>query len=457
MYLDYYTISSDTIAAIATPPGEGGIAIIRLSGNRAISIANQLFSKTINHLPSHTMHFGKFLNHSRRVIDTGLLCIMHSPNSYTGEDIVELHCHGNTLIAETILMRAIELGARLANPGEFTFRAFKNGKMDLTQAESVQNLISAKSARALQTAQMQLQGHLSKHIDSFKQGILKIAAHIEAWIDYPEENLDPLTLQSIQFTITNIQSKLQDLIDRFNDGDKLFTGYWICLIGSPNVGKSSLMNTLLKKDRVIVTDIPGTTRDLIEEEFMLGSLYCKLIDTAGLRDTEDTIEKAGIVKTKEVLSNADLILFILDASRDLSQEEKAILSELPMSSTLIIWNKIDLVDPSITSPDMPKDIIPISAIQGLHIDTLQIAMQKKLEKNLPAKDEIVITKKRHMHALQKVIYALHQVETSLNANQSPELIASDLRESLEHLNTFSGGNVSEEILESIFSTFCVGK
>lgn len=457
MYSDHLMISTDTIAAIATPAGEGGIAIIRLSGNKSIPIATQIFSKKIDHLPSHTMHFGKFLDGSRQVIDTGLIAIMHSPNSYTGEDIIELHCHGNTIIAETILMRATELGARLAHPGEFTFRAFKNGKMDLAQAESVQSVISAKSVLALQTAQMQLQGHLSSHINTLKQGLLQMAAHIEAWIDYPEENLDPLTLQSMQMTITNIQNKIKHLIERFNDGDKLFTGYRICLIGSPNVGKSSLMNALLKKDRVIVTDIPGTTRDLIEEDLILGSLYCKLIDTAGLRDTEDTIEKAGIIKTKEILSAADLILFLLDASREVSEEEREILSELPLSSTLIIWNKIDLVDPSITCPDMPDGIIPISAMQGLHIDTLQTAIQKKLQKNLPAKDEIVITKKRHLHSLQKVLDALNRVQISLSASQSPELIASDLRESLEHLNTFSGGNVSEEILESIFSTFCVGK
>ena len=304
---------------------------------------------------------------------------------------------------------------------------------------------------------MQLQGHLSKHINIFKQEILQVTAHIEAWIDYPEENLDPLILQSIQLTITTVQSKIQYLIDRFNDGDRLFTGYRICLVGSPNVGKSSLMNTLLKKDRVIVTDIPGTTRDLIQEDFMLGSLYCKLIDTAGLRDTHDIIEKAGISKTEEVLSTADLILFMLDASREVSQEERNILSKLPMSSTLIVWNKIDLVDSSITSPDMPKDIIPISAIQGLHLDVLQIAMQKKLQQKLPPKDEIIITKKRHMYALQKVIHILDQVQLGLKTNQSPELIASDLRESLEQLYVFSGGNVSEEILQSIFSTFCVGK
>lgn len=457
MYLDYCTISVDTIVAVATPPGEGGIAIVRLSGNKAISTATHLFSKPIEHLPSHTIHYGRFQDKFGRTIDKGLLCIMHSPNSYTGEDVVELHCHGNPLIAETILMRAIELGARLAEPGEFTFRAFKNGKMDLAQAESVQTLISAKSTLALEAAQMQLQGHLSNHINAFKQEILKITALIEAWIDYPEEQLDSLTLQSIQSTMVTIREKIQYLIDRFHDGDRLFTGYRICLVGSPNVGKSSLMNALLKKDRVIVTDIPGTTRDLIEEDFMLGSLYCKLMDTAGLRETEDRIEKAGIIKTEEVLSSADLIVFLLDASREVSKEEKIMLSKLPMTSTLIVWNKIDLVDSSITFPDMPEDVIPISVMEKLHIDTLQIAMQKKLQKNLPAKDEIIITKKRHMVALQNVISALDKVQAGFTTNLSPELIASDLREALEQLNTFSGGNVSEQILESIFSTFCVGK
>ena len=383
------------------------------------------------------------------------MCIRDS--SYTGEDVIEFHCHGNTIIAETILMRAIELGARIAHPGEFTFRAFKNGKMDLAQAESVQSVISAKSSLALQAAQTQLEGHLSNHINNFKKELLKISAHIEVWIDYPEEDLDPILIRSIQTEITNIQSKIKQLIDRFNDGDKLFTGYRICLIGSPNVGKSSLMNALLKKNRVIVTDIAGTTRDVIEEELILGSLYCKLIDTAGLRDTNDTIEKAGIIKTKETLDNADLILFLLDASREISHEERELLSGLPISSTLIVWNKIDLVDPSVISLDMPHRIIPISAMKGLHLDSLQEAIQCKLQKNPLDKDEIIITKKRHLSALQKTLLALNQIQKSLSDERSPELIASDLREALECLSTFFGDNVSEDILENIFSTFCVGK
>lgn len=457
MYSDNFMTSIDTIAAIATPPGEGGIAIVRLSGSKSISIANQIFSKQIAQLPSHTLYFGKFLDSSRQVIDTGLTAIMRAPNSYTGEDIIEFHCHGNTIIAETILMRSIELGARIAHPGEFTFRAFKNGKMDLAQAESVQSVISAKSNLALQAAQTQLQGHLSNHISNFKKDLLKLAAHIEVWIDYPEEDLDPMIIRSIQAVITNVKVKITQLIDRFNDGDKLFTGYRICLVGSPNVGKSSLMNALLKKNRVIVTDIAGTTRDIIEEELNLGSLYCKLIDTAGLRDTNDTIEKAGIIKTKEALADADLILFLLDASREISSEEREILSELPISSTLIIWNKIDLVDPSVICPDMPDGIIPISAMKGLHIDSLQEAIQCKLQKNPLAKDEIIITKKRHLAALQKTSIALDRVQKSLIDERAPELIASDLREALEHLSTFFGDNVSEDILENIFSTFCVGK
>ena len=221
--------------------------------------------------------------------------------------------------------------------------------------------------------------------------------------------------------------------------------------------RSSLMNALLKKNRVIVTDIAGTTRDVIEEELILGSLYCKLIDTAGLRDTNDTIEKAGIIKTKETLDNADLILFLLDASREISHEERELLSGLPISSTLIVWNKIDLVDPSVISLDMPHRIIPISAMKGLHLDSLQEAIQCKLQKNPLDKDEIIITKKRHLSALQKTLLALNQIQKSLSDERSPELIASDLREALECLSTFFGDNVSEDILENIFSTFCVGK
>jgi len=456
-FAENFIYNEDTIVAIATPPGEGGIAIIRLSGKDAIQIANTIFSKEITSLPSHTVHCGKFRMRTGAHIDAGLLLIMRAPSSYTGEDIVELHCHGNMVISETILGQIIKSGARLAKPGEFTFRAFRNGKIDLTQAEAVQETIGAKNQLALQAAQQHLEGVLSSKIHLLYQDLLHIAAHIEAWIDYPEEDLEIHTLQGLQKTLKKVQVSLRKLEQTFEEGRFFATGYRLCLLGSPNVGKSSLMNTLVERDRSIVTAIPGTTRDLIEEELRIGDIHCRLIDTAGVRSTEEVIEKEGIRKAREAAAQSDLLLLVLDASRELEEEEIRLLTTLPKEKTIIVWNKIDIAVPSSFAFDF-QEIIALSAIESLHIDRLKAAIQRMIKKCFrTSQEEVFITQKRHHEILDKTLHALHQAQEGLHQSLSPEFISWHIREALLYLNSFFGGNVSEDILQEIFSKFCVGK
>ncbi|GAB4192230.1 MAG: tRNA uridine-5-carboxymethylaminomethyl(34) synthesis GTPase MnmE [Simkaniaceae bacterium] len=456
---EFFSHSEDCIAAIATPPGEGGIAIVRLSGKGALQIANRMFSGPVLSYQSHTVHFGKFLGAGDMPIDEGLLIPMKAPNSFTGEDVVEFHCHGGSLISEKILSRALSLGARMAKPGEFTFRAFKNSKLDLTQAEAVQEAIAAKSTLALNAAQMHLEGRLSKKIRYFQQELTDAAATIEAWVDYPEEDLELETMQALLQKINAVQNALADLSRTFEDGQFLSTGYRLCLIGAPNVGKSSLMNILLGKDRAIVTDIAGTTRDLLEEDIRIGDLHFRLVDTAGIRETEEVIEREGIRRSKEAAEKADAVLLILDAAKGISVEEKNLIAALPPEKTLAVWNKVDISPPNSRSFHLPLvHQAEISALHQTGIEALKRQITALVQKNPSlSKEEVLITKRRHFEALSHAMEALERAKESLNTAASPEFIAIDLREALNYLSTIIGTNVSEDILSAIFSKFCVGK
>ena len=284
-------VPGDTIAAIATPPGEGGVAVIRISGNEALNVAEKVFSGPVRSYKTHTAHFGKILDSEGNSVDEVLALIMLGPRSYTGEDTVEIHCHGGSLITRNVLDTILKAGARAAQPGEFTFKAFINGKLDLAQAEAVQTLISAKNALAVKMAEQQLQGKVSKHIASFQMKLVDIAAILEAWVDFPEEDLEFATMDEVIATLTEIKQHMEQLAVTFHDGKIVSSGIALCLSGPPNVGKSSLMNALLGKERAIVTDIPGTTRDLLEEEMKLGNLHFRLIDTAGIRETQEIVRE----------------------------------------------------------------------------------------------------------------------------------------------------------------------
>jgi len=443
----------DTIAALATPAGEGAIAVIRISGTRALDVAQEIFLGPVKSYKTHTAHYGKIVSAKGDTIDSVLLLVMKGPRSYTGEDTVEISCHGGSLIVRRVLERIFEAGARPARAGEFSLQAFLNGKIDLAQAEAVQQLIASKSEIALENAEKQLAGDLSKKIKAFQNDLADIAAILEAWVDFPEEGLEFAHFDDLVQRLERILSPMKKLANTFHEGKILHEGICLCLLGAPNVGKSSLMNALLGKERAIVTEIAGTTRDLLEEDLRLSGLHFRLIDTAGVRQTEEIVEQEGIRRSKQAMQEADLILLLLDASRELQSEDLELLELAPKDKTIVVWNKIDLSPAS-------KQIegIAISAKERIGLDALKEAIDRTIWKvGPPSKDEIAITKLRHKEALEKAIDSIQTVVDGLNARVSAEFVASDMRYALNELGTIIGTNVGEDILTSIFSQFCLGK
>jgi tRNA modification GTPase len=446
-------MNNDHIAAIATAPGEGAIAVIRISGPNAFDVAEQIFSRPIKNFKTHTAHYGNILKADGTHLDSVLLLVMKGPNSYTGEDSIEISCHGGQLVTRRVLERIYEAGARPAQPGEFSLRAYLKGKIDLAQAEAVQELIAAKSELALENAEKQLEGALSNKISTFQKELTEVAAILEAWVDFPEEGLEFATMEEIIATLESICQRMQKLQSTFHDGKALHDGLSLCLLGSPNVGKSSLMNALLGKDRAIVTPIAGTTRDLLEEDLRLGQLHFKLIDTAGIRKTAEIVEKEGIRRSQKAMQEADLILLVLDASRPIDQNDRELLQIAPHEKTIVIWNKIDLGHPPEKIPS-----VEISAKQKIGLDELKAAIEKIIwKKGPPSKEEVLITKLRHHQALTHAISACQAVIKGLKSGISAEFVASDTRAALGELGKIIGTNVTEDILTSIFSKFCLGK
>lgn len=454
--MDYHNTpyhSHDTIAAVATAPGEGGVALIRISGTKAIAIAKQLFSGPVETFESHKLHFGKILNAQGETMDEGLVVVMKAPRSYTGEETVEFHCHGGSLITRHILQAIFEKGARPAGPGEFTYRAFLNGKIDLAQAEAVQQVIGAKNEQALQTAQRQLEGLLSLRIREFQKELLDIAAVLEAWVDFPEEDLEFLSIEEILLKLEKVIASIKKLAASFTSGKILQEGLSLCLIGLPNVGKSSLMNALLEKDRSIVTAIPGTTRDVIEDELHFGGLHFKIRDTAGVRHAHEEIEKEGIKRTYKAIQEADLILMITDLSREFSEEEERMIEQLPLEKTIRVGNKVDLC-----KTPLPQNGIAVSARERIGIELLKEEIQRRVILGFfTSKEELVITHLRHKVALEKAAHALDSIVRGLKEKVSAEFLSSDMRFALQNLSSILGMDITEDILSAIFSKFCVGK
>jgi tRNA modification GTPase len=447
---------SDTIAACATAPGVGAISVIRISGERALDIAATIFSGPVKSYQTHTAHYGQIKDAEGHPIDSVLLLVMKGPRSYTGEDSVEISCHGGNLITRRVLERIFEAGARPAEPGEFSSRAYLNGKLDLAQAEAVQELIASKSEIALQNAEKQLSGRLSKTIAVFQAELTQITAILEAWVDFPEEGLEFASFDALIAQLRDIAGQISRLAATFHEGKMLNTGVALCLLGAPNVGKSSLMNALLGKERAIVTDIAGTTRDLLEEDLQLSGLHFRLIDTAGIRETEEVIEQEGIRRSKLAMQEADLILLVLDASRALNGQDKALLDAVPRAKTVLVWNKIDQASPLETIEWQTK--VHISAKERVGLDELRTAIDKILwQKGPPTREEMTITKLRHRNALLNAQVSIEAVIVGLSSRISAEFVASDMRNALNELGTIIGTNVTEDILTSIFSQFCLGK
>jgi len=452
----------DTIAAISTPLGEGGIGIIRVSGSQAVAIAEQIFRKNRNGgLSSHRFYYGTIVESATgEVLDEVMLVVMRAPRSYTREDVAEIHCHGGYLLVQKVLALVIGQGARLAQPGEFTQRAFLNGRIDLLQAEAVIDLIRGKTDAALTLAQHQRQGLLSQRIVSVKQDVLYGLALVEAYIDFPEEDLGAAAGEEIGQFVGKALAQIEALLAGFDEGRVLREGVAVLIAGKPNVGKSSLLNTLLQEQRVIVTSVPGTTRDIIEEIVNINGLPVRMLDTAGIRASEDIVEQEGVRRTIEQIPLADLVLFLLDASRPFDDEDRLIAETLASHRFLVVTNKADL-PPVLQLPASlaSAPVLSISTQTGAGIDALREAIFTTfLQGNTVDRRELVaLSQVRHRDALLKARGILLGFQNNLAAQLSSDLLAVDLHDALRALGEVTGDTTPDEVLDLIFQRFCIGK
>lgn len=458
----------DTIAAIATPRGEGGIGIIRVSGPLAIPIATQIFrpanAVSPNKLSSHTLTHGHIIDafDTDEVVDEVLLGIMCAPKSYTTEDIVEFNCHGGTAILTTVLDLIVKAGARLAEPGEFTKRAFLNGRLDLAQAEAVAELISSKTELNRKIAIDTLAGKLSKKVNQISDNIASLLAEIEASIDFPDEELDFMKIDIQLKNVRAIQENIYDLLKTANEGRLINDGVKIAILGKPNVGKSSLFNALVQTSRAIVTHIPGTTRDTIDETINLDGLPIILIDTAGLRQTEDIVEQQGVERSRKVLNIADFLIIMFDASQPLNDADKELMQIANSHRAILVLNKIDLpkmLQTQELTENCPKlQTLQTAITDEIGIDTLKAAIREELlGPDFTLGESPIVTNARHHDAFRRAHEALKDVIDSLENDMPPDLVTVDLRISLDALGDIVGKTTTEDILDRIFSQFCVGK
>jgi len=457
----------DTISAIATAVGEGGIGIIRISGDRAVDIADKIFQAK-NHLPlrdiiSHQATYGCVIDPANLVTVDEVLCIpMYAPHSYTREDVVEIHCHGGSLPLRRILELTFKAGARLAEPGEFTKRAFLNGRLDLSQAQAVMDIIRSKTDASLRMAIGQLEGCFSDKIRDYRHQILEMIAHLEAAIDFPEDDIDEVATDEVRDNILILREELTKMLKTGKTGRILREGLETAIIGKPNVGKSSLLNSLLNENRAIVTDIPGTTRDIIEEYANIGGVPLKIIDTAGIRETEDLVEQLGVEKARRYIERADLVLALFDFSREISIEDKQILALLAKKEALILINKNDLAakfDISYIKSVLPNHkIIEISTISEAGLPELETAIVDMVYSGqVQAEEGAFVNNVRQIEALRQADEHLEEALQTIHREMSPDFIVIDLRSAWETLGEITGDTVGEDIIDQIFSQFCIGK
>ena len=458
--------TNDTIAALATPPGEGGISVIRISGENALTFARGLFHSIFdiskNIPPAQKVLFGEIRDpESNRVIDEVLFTWFKKPNSYTGENVVEISGHGGTQVSATLLELILRQGARLAEPGEFTRRAFIHGRLDLTQVEAVADLIGAASDRALDSAVLQLKGALSRRINSLLDQLLAVQAQLEAVIDFSEEGL---TFQSRETTgqqIKELKNEIFSLVSSFHQGKIIREGLRIALVGKPNVGKSSLLNALLQEDRAIVTSIPGTTRDTLEERIRVKDIHIVVTDSAGLRDNPEIVEEQGIQRTRNALAQSDLALVVFDPSQSFDGNDELLMKEVGDRPRCTLLNKSDL-EQKWEKEKIDKFLkgekpISISAKTGAGMPDLSEAIYNFAVKGEQAGESIFITRERHRNHLQQAATALDVAYTNMNSGYSEELIAVDINLAMEHIGSILGKTFAEDLLDKIFGEFCIGK
>jgi tRNA modification GTPase len=453
-------LHDDTIVAVATPPGQGGIGIVRLSGPAALTILERLFVPArAGAWRPYRMRYGTIVEPSGDTVDEALAVFMRGPRSFTAEDVVELSCHGGTLVVTRALELAIHYGARLAAPGEFTLRAFLNGRIDLAQAEATLDVINARTSAGLALAQAQLGGWLSAEVRALRQLLLEPLAYCTVLVDFPEDEVEP---QDIAGPLHEAHARLERLVATSDQGVIFRQGARAVLVGLPNVGKSSLLNALLRVDRAIVTPIPGTTRDTLEETADLCGIPVVLTDTAGITETDDPVERIGVARSRAALAAADLVLLVLDATRPVGDGDLALAYELGEKPVLVVWNKLDLLDDRQrstvgTSSPLPWPYVLVSARTGAGLDDLGQAVARTLVGAAPTGDTHLVSNVRHRDALCRASAHLDDGLAGLDRQVPHDLLAIDLRAALDALGEITGDNAGDDLLDTIFSRFCIGK
>jgi len=452
---------NDTIVALATPPGIGAIGVIRLSGEKAIDIANELFpSKDLSREASHTIHVG-FIKDGDTTLDEVVISLYKAPRSYTGENVVEISCHGSPFVQQQVINACIKHGARLAKAGEFTQRAFLTGKLDLTQAEAVADLIASNSAASQKAALHNIRGGFSEDLKALRERLIRFSALIELELDFSQEDVEFANRKDLYELIHDLNLSTTQLLNSFSLGNVIKNGVSVAIIGKPNAGKSTLLNSLLNENRAIVSDIPGTTRDTIEELINIDGILFRLIDTAGIREhTADSIESAGIERSLEKMKNADLVVYLFDANNEVPSQDDLSSTAQPLnSSTLFVLNKIDLYEGN----DLRKKwaafpgLVMISARNHLHLETLKEKMVDTVLQGAINPENTIVTNARHFHALKEVQKSLTDIKAGLDNKLPGDLLALDIRRCLHYLGEITGEVSNEDMLGYIFSKFCIGK
>jgi tRNA modification GTPase len=455
---------ADTIAAISTPPGVGGIGVIRVSGPKTVSIAQRVFMRPsgllLQHPESHRVYHGFVVDAGGERVDEALLCVMRQPRSYTREDVAEISCHGGLITTRRVLDTVLAQGARVAEPGEFTRRAFLNGRLDLTQAEAVIDLINAHTAVSHRAALTQLEGTLSRRLHDLREQLLQVSVYLEAGIDFPEEDIELVSAGNLRQRLVVVGEQLTHLLATFARGRIMREGLALAIVGRPNVGKSSLLNALLGRERAIVSPYPGTTRDTIEAALDLQGLLLRIVDTAGIRTSTDAIEQEGVRRAQEIIEQADLLLVVLDGSTELTADDHGLLAATVTKPRLLVRNKRDL--PCCWSlrelENTTSPLLEVSALHGHGLPELERAIVQQAVGNEPLEQgEVILTQARHQQSLVHALQNVQTAEQGLCQGIPVEFVAFDVTEALRHLGEVLGEDCSGEVLDRIFSSFCIGK
>lgn len=465
----FQAFNDDTIVALITPPGTGAVAVLRLSGKEAITITDRVFkgkngrSKALHKQQPNTVHFGVITDEEDLIIDEVLVTVFKAPASYTGENVVEVSCHGSMFIQQQLMQLFIREGARIAQPGEFTLRAFLNGKFDLSQAEAVADLIASNSATSHQVAMQQMRGGFSSKIKTLRENLVNFASLIELELDFSEEDVEFADRSDLKNLVLAIQRIVQKLIDSFELGNVIKNGIPVAIVGKPNAGKSTLLNALLEEERAIVSEIPGTTRDTIEDEITIDGVLFRFIDTAGIRETNDVIESIGVTKTYEKIRQSAIVIYLFDVHEITPRELALILDDVQQhlhgSQLLVVGNKMDTENEEYLRKEFyaSPDVLFISAKERLYIDELKKQLIHLFDNRAVNVTETIVTNTRHVEALRNTNKAVIKIVEGLNSGIPGDLLAIDIRAALHHLGEITGEVTTDDLLENIFSKFCIGK